>query len=213
MRTPDGGKQETPFSIEGMQVAGGSIQQIVMGRCLFALSVVTLTAALCAEDSNSKPGLFGYAVAQQSESQQPESQQSESQQSESQGSSSKALRQQAIAGLPTARLTRQAQDRILAIANSPTIYRRLPTQAIDCDRNMFLFLARNPEVMVGMWELMGITKVKTNRTGPYQLDADDGSGTKCNVDLVYGDPNVHVYVTEGSYDGMLTVARCAERGW
>ena len=71
---------------------------------------------------------------------------------------------------------------------------------------MFLFLARNPEVMVGIWDLMGITNVQTKRTGPFQLNAQDGSGTTCDIDLVYGDPNLHIFVAHGSYDGKL-VAR------
>jgi hypothetical protein len=114
-----------------------------------------------------------------------------------------AQRQQVVANLPMDRLTTSAQQRILAIAHSPTIYRRLPTQAIPCDRDMFLLLTRNPEILVGMWDLMGITKVKCRRTGPYQLEAEDGTGTQCRVDLVYGDPNTHIFVTDGSYDGAL----------
>lgn len=164
-------------------MAGGSIRKFVNRWTLCALCAVLSTSTLRGDETES-----------------------------SQGSNSKAFRQEAIASLPTARLTKEATQRILSIANSPTIYRRLPTQAIDCDREMFLFLARNPEVMVGMWDLMGITKVKTKRTGPYQLDADDGSGTKCNIDLVYGDPNVHIYVTEGSYDGMLTARPLKGKG-
>jgi hypothetical protein len=177
-----------------MPVAGGSIRKIVNRWSLCALYILLSVTSLHADDDDSKRSLF------------------KPNQQRPQGSSSKSLRQNAIAGLPTARLTKAAQKRILSIANSPTIYRRLPTQAIDCDRDMFLFLARNPEVMVGMWDLMGITKVKTKRTGPYQLDADDGSGTKCNIDLVYGDPNVHIYVTEGSYDGMLTARPLKGKG-
>lgn len=114
-----------------------------------------------------------------------------------------AQRKEVIADLPMQRLTRDAQEQILSIAESPTIYRRLPTQAIDCDRDMFLFLTRNSEVLVGIWDLMGITNVTTKRTGPYQLEAEDGSGTHCRVDLVYGDPNVHIFVADGSYDGKL----------
>ncbi len=166
---------------------------IVIRYSLCALCVLAFAASIDGADSEPSLGLFQLSSLPQ-------------------GESSKELREQAIAGLPTARLTRQAQERILSIANSPTIYRRLPSQAIDCDRDMFLFLARNPEVMVGMWDLMGITKVKTKRIGPYQLDADDGSGTKCNIDLVYGDPNVHVYITEGSYDGMLTARPLKGKG-
>lgn len=180
-------------------MAGGSIQKVVNRWTLCALCTVLCTwsicaPSICADDGNSKLSLFKQDPGRP------------------QGASSKSLRREAIASLPTERLTKQAQQRILSITNSPTIYRRLPAQAIDCDRDMFLFLARNPEVMVGMWDLMGITKVKTTRIGPYQLDADDGSGTKCNIDLVYGDPNVHVYVTEGSYDGMLTARPLKGKG-
>ncbi len=174
-------------------MAGGSIRKIVSRWSLCAPCALAFAVSLDGADLDPALGLFRQGK-------------------EAQGESSKSLRQQAIAGLPTARLTRQAQDRIFSIVNSPTIYRRLPSQAIDCDREMFLFLARNPEVMVGMWDLMGITKVKTKRIGPYQLDADDGNGTKCLIDLVYGDPNVHVYITEGSYDGMLTARPLKGKG-
>jgi hypothetical protein len=121
-------------------------------------------------------------------------------------------RQRVIAGLPMQRLTQQAQSRILSVANSPTLYRRLPTQAIDCDRDMFLFLTRNPEVLVGIWDLMGITKVQTQRIGPYKLEAQDGTGTDCTVDLVYGDPSLHIYVAEGSYDGKMVAKPIRGKG-
>lgn len=127
-------------------------------------------------------------------------------------SSSYAQRQKVIADLPMKRLTRTAQQRILSIAKSPTIYRKLPTQAINCDRDMFLFLTRNPEVMVGMWDLMGITQVTTKKIGPYQLAAEDGSGTRCNVDLVYGDPSVHIFIAEGSYDGKMVAKPIRGKG-
>lgn len=112
-------------------------------------------------------------------------------------------RDEAIAALPLQRLTPEARQHIQNIVQSPTIYRRLPTQAIDCDRDMFLFLTRNPEVLVGMWDLMEVTKVATRRTGPFQLEAEDGSGTTCKVDLVYGDSTTHIFVADGSYDGRM----------
>ncbi|WP_146527716.1 hypothetical protein [Novipirellula artificiosorum] len=122
------------------------------------------------------------------------------------GTASLERRRQVIASLPMNRLTPAAQQRIMGIANSPTIYRQLPTQAITCERDLFLFITRNPEILVGMWDVMGVTQVTTTRTGPYQLDASDGSGTTCRVDLVYGDPHLHIFVADGSYDGKM-VAR------
>lgn len=176
--------------IEGTLVAGGSIRMIVSGWCLCALFTTLMFPSVCRAER-------GGFLFNKSGNKSPNSYQQ---------------RQQVIAGLPIQRLTRQAQNRILSIANSPTLYRRLPTQAIDCDRDMFLFLARNPEVMVGMWELMGITKVQTRRTGPYQFEALDGSGTRCQVDLVYGDPNLHIFVAEGSYDGKMVAKPIRGKG-
>ncbi|MFG0262314.1 MAG: hypothetical protein ACF788_07980 [Novipirellula sp. JB048] len=128
------------------------------------------------------------------------------------GTASVARRNQVLASLPMKRLTPDAQQRILSIAKSPTIFRQLPTQAISCDQEMFLFIARHPEVLVGMWDLMGVTQVRTQRVAPYQLDASDGSGTHCRVDLVYGDPQLHIYVADGYYDGKLVPKSVAGRG-
>ena len=121
-------------------------------------------------------------------------------------------RKEVIDALPMSRLTPQARQRIMSIAKSPTFYRRLPTQAISCDQDMFLFLTRNPDVLVGIWDLLGITKVRIQRHGPYQLQAEDGSGTTCKVDLVYGDPNLHIFVADGSYDGNLTTKPITGKG-
>ncbi len=125
---------------------------------------------------------------------------------------SREAREEAMSALPLSRLTPEARQRIQRIVQSPTIFRRLPTQAIDCDRDMFLFLTRNPEVLVGLWELMGVTKVATRRTGPFQLEAEDGSGTVCKVDLVYGDSTTHVFVADGGYDGHMVVKPIQGKG-
>ena len=106
--------------------------------------------------------------------------------------------------MPLERLTPEARTQILEIAEKPTLFRQLPDQSIACDRDMFLFLTRNPDVLVGLWDLMGITQVATRRTGPYQMEAIDGAGTTCLVDLVYGDTQQHIFVVEGVYDGKMT---------
>jgi len=110
----------------------------------------------------------------------------------------------ALRAIPMARLTPNAQQRIAAIANRPTLYRHLGQQTIECDTDLFMFVVRNPELLVGIWDLMEITEVKTQRIDNFRLRASDGSGTDCTVDLVYGDPAIHVYVADGFYDGKLT---------
>ncbi|MEO9595216.1 MAG: hypothetical protein ABJG45_26960, partial [Rhodopirellula bahusiensis] len=68
-----------------------------------------------------------------------------------------AHREQILESLPMERLTDEAKQRILGIAEKPTLFRRLPSQIVPCDRDMFLFLTRTPDVLVGLWDLMGIT--------------------------------------------------------
>ncbi|MCM2372253.1 hypothetical protein [Aporhodopirellula aestuarii] len=115
-----------------------------------------------------------------------------------------AHRRAILDSLPLDRLTPAARTQILQIAENPTLFRQLPSQAISCDQDMFLFLTRNPDVLVGLWDLMGITNVQSRRVGPYQIEASDGVGTVCKVDLVYGDTKQHIFVIDGSYDGKMT---------
>ncbi|GAA5507171.1 hypothetical protein Rcae01_02626 [Novipirellula caenicola] len=182
-----------------MTVPGGSIQRIVGGRC--ALAAALLLTLVFSTSTASAQGLldrFGAGIGNSDDGQS--------------GTASIERRREVLASLPMQRLTADAQQRILSIANSPTIFRQLPTQAISCDRDLFLLIARNPEILVGMWDVMGVTQVTTKRIAPYQLDASDGSGTHCIVDLVYGDPNIHIYVADGSYDGKLVASPIKGRG-
>lgn len=112
-------------------------------------------------------------------------------------------RDQALRSIPFDRLTPVATASIRGIVDRPTIYRRLPSQLIDCDPKMFVFLVRNPEVLVGLWDRMEVSEVQTQRIGPYQLTADDKAGTQCTIDLVYGDSRTHIYVGKGMYTGPL----------
>ncbi|MEM1225773.1 MAG: hypothetical protein AAGJ40_08740 [Planctomycetota bacterium] len=113
-------------------------------------------------------------------------------------------RDSVLRSLPLERLTPEARNRIVGVAGKPTLYRRLPTQVIGCDRDLFLFVTRNPDVLVGLWDLMGITKVQSSRVTPYKINATDGVGTACTVDLVYGDSEQHIFYVEGAYDGKMT---------
>jgi hypothetical protein len=93
----------------------------------------------------------------------------------------------------------------------PTIYRRLPVEVIPCDPELYLFLVRYPEVVVNMWQLMGVTKVVMKRTNSYCYEARDGAGTVGQVQLVYGTRTQHLFLAEGYYDGPLLPRRVTGR--
>lgn len=110
---------------------------------------------------------------------------------------------EALRAIPLDRLNDPVRAKVLNVVSRPTIYRHLPTQIVECDPDLHVFLLRYPEVVVNIWQLMGVTKVKVNRTGPLTFDAMDGAGTVSRAELVYGTSNTHLYYADGLYDGPL----------
>lgn len=111
--------------------------------------------------------------------------------------------QEAINALPLDQLTPAAQEKLCDVLARPTIYRRLPTEVISCDRDMYLTLVRNPDVIVNIWQLMGVTDVSMDRTGPFAFDCDDKAGTQSQIELLYGTHATHVYFASTCYEGPL----------
>ena len=116
---------------------------------------------------------------------------------------SRAFRDQAIREIPFKGLTPAAQKRIAAVVTKPSMFRRMPVSVIRCEPKLHQFLVRNPEVVINIWQLMGITKVTADRTGTFSLDAADGAGTTSSVELVYGTNDTHLFFCEGQYEGPL----------
>ena len=127
------------------------------------------------------------------------------------GVSSREAKAHATRSIPFQRLNPNASELIRDVVENPSFYRRMPPQQIECNPEMFTFLVRRPEVMVNIWELMGITQVSTRRTSPYTFLANDGVGTTAKCDLVYGDGNLHIYYGTGNYDGTMTPRKMTGR--
>jgi hypothetical protein len=109
----------------------------------------------------------------------------------------------AVRNIPFDKMTDEAQGRLWKIVAQPSLYRRLPITKVETDPDLYVFLIRYPEVIVNMWDLMGVTKVKIRRTGEFTFDASDGAGTTSQVELIYGDRETHVMMADGSYEGPL----------
>ena len=116
---------------------------------------------------------------------------------------SQAARKEAIGSIPIDELSREDARRVANVVNNAAIYRRLPTKTIECDPNLYLFLARYPDVIVGIWDLMGISNVNLQRTGERTFQASDNKGTLCSVELLNTTNNRQLYYAEGKYEGPL----------
>src|SRR3954447_4376678 len=112
-------------------------------------------------------------------------------------------REHANASFPPSELTAETRRKLMAVCERPTIYRRLPQKAVHCDPALHVFLIRNPEVVVGIWRIMQVASMTADRQGPYLWKGNDGAGTTCDVELVYGTDNMHVVYGDGFYEGSL----------
>jgi hypothetical protein len=110
---------------------------------------------------------------------------------------------EAVRLIPFDKLTPEMRGKVTSVIRDVSIYRSLPTQTVDCEPDLFRFLMINPDVLVNIWHVMGISNIALDRIGPDQYRCADGDGTTANVDVVYRGPQVQVIYAEGLYDGPL----------
>ncbi|MBA4019297.1 MAG: hypothetical protein C0483_19195 [Pirellula sp.] len=116
---------------------------------------------------------------------------------------SRELQADALRSLPLNKLTAQGRALATTIVNDTTIFRRLPQQVIEADAELYVFLLEHPELVINMWEVMGVTKVTIKKIGPTSYHIDDGQGTSGDIHFLYRSQSHHVVFCEGVYTGTL----------
>ena len=119
------------------------------------------------------------------------------------GASDRQTLDAALRSIPLQALSAEARGKIQYVTDETSFYRRLPQQSIDCDPAIFRELVRYPELLIGMWDVMGATKVQVRRVAPYIFQGDDNAGTKCVAELLLGNDAIHIYYATGDYTGKL----------
>jgi hypothetical protein len=116
---------------------------------------------------------------------------------------SRAARDDAVRAIPFDKLSRESRSKVSHVLQKTSLYRRLPTQSIACDADLYAFLLNHPEIVVHIWQSMGITRMtmQPGEGGIYQVS--DGEGTKGRMEYLYQSPELSVLYSEGSYDGRL----------
>lgn len=112
-------------------------------------------------------------------------------------------RDDAIASIPFSEMTAESRRKLMMVCERPTLFRRLPQQSMACDPALYVFLIRNPEVVVNIWQLMGVASMAAERHGPYAWKGADGAGTVCDMELIYGTDQLHILYGDGYYEGSL----------
>lgn len=120
--------------------------------------------------------------------------------------SDRAARDEAMRAIPWREIAEPQRRKVQYVVQNASMYRRLPTRVIDCDPDLFTFLLQHPEVVVDVWQMMGVSRVTLQETANQSFKADDGAGTTGSVSYVYtnwgvGATNLAVVYADGAYEG------------
>lgn len=120
--------------------------------------------------------------------------------------SQRSAREEAIRSIPWKQMAEPQRRQLQSVIQSAGMYRRLPTRVIDCDPDLFTFLLQHPEVVVDVWQMMGVSKVSLQQTAANSYQGNDGCGTTGNVSYLYSNwgpeaRNLAVVYADGAYDG------------
>jgi hypothetical protein len=121
-------------------------------------------------------------------------------------STSVEARRDAIRSIPLQKISTKYRTAVREVLDDPSLYRRMPTSVIDCNPQLFTFLAQNPEVLVEMWQELGISTVELKRIGGATFELSDHAGTTGKLTIVEQKcddraQNRIVMFVEGRYEG------------
>jgi len=112
-----------------------------------------------------------------------------------------AARANAIRSIPRDLLDREALAKVDAVLADTAMYRRLPIRVMPCDPDMYLFLVRHPDVVVNIWDVLKMSNLAMEQTGPKTFEIVDNAGTEGTVEFLYQSPDMHILFSEGRYYG------------
>jgi len=122
------------------------------------------------------------------------------------GTSDDDAQQDARRQLPYDKLSGDARRKVDAVLASVTFYRRLPTQIIRCDPDLFHFMTTRPDVTVNIWQVLDLSNIRLSRTGEATFRADDSAGTQSDVQFLYATRDTLLIYAVGTYQGPLFVS-------
>ncbi len=117
---------------------------------------------------------------------------------------SHTARQDAEKAIPWGEMSHQDQRLVRYVVNGATLYRRMPTRVVDCDPDMFSLLCQRPEIVVNLWNVLGVSKLELERISEDKFRAADNVGTSGTMRVVNsryeaGAQNRLLLFVDGSY--------------
>jgi len=116
-----------------------------------------------------------------------------------------------VQSIPYDNLDADSRGKIDAVLNTASIFRRLPTRTVNCDPDLYLFLVRHPDVVVNIWELLGVAQVQLRQTDIDAFRVAESEGTAASLEFLYHSRDMQIVCGNWTYTGPLLSRKISGR--
>lgn len=103
--------------------------------------------------------------------------------------------------IPWDELSNASKAKIKSVVQQHSLFRRMPTQAVYCDPEIFQYLLEHPDLVVGFWEQLGVTQISLRQIKDDRYLMKESTGTVANVEVVHRGENMCIVYAKGQYRG------------
>jgi len=115
------------------------------------------------------------------------------------GTSAKSVREAAKASVPVGKLSPEHQKLAQTVLGDISLFRRLPTVKAKLDPRVYQYFLDSPDAAVGIWRVLGISRLELKQKSPGVFEADTGDGSSGTVTLLLRTPNTCVCYCDGLF--------------
>lgn len=128
------------------------------------------------------------------------------------GTSSRDVREQSIKRLNGIPLTKSGRQTANNVVENMSLYRRLPEVCFEVNPETYEYLLGHPDVVVSLWQAMGISAMKLQQTGSFKYELDNNDGTISNMYYLRKSKTSNVIYCQGEFKSPLLKKPISARG-
>ena len=91
----------------------------------------------------------------------------------------------------------------MAVLSNVSVYRQLPVRTVKCDPDFYLFLMRHPDIVVNIWEVLGVSQIQLRQIDIDTFRVVEAEGTAATLEFLYHSPDLQIVYGKWTYTGPL----------
>jgi hypothetical protein len=125
---------------------------------------------------------------------------------------SRATRECAVQSIPLDQLSADSRAKVAWVLANTSVFRRLPVRVVQCDPDLYLFLVHHPDIVVNIWQVLGVGNLFLEQTGPETFKVTDEIGTTGHLQFLHRSHDTNLIYVDGTYKGSTFGQQIRARG-